>query len=121
MTVTPSGPPAFQVLLVLTKGGGVLGSRQNDLKPSSLASPSHGSWAQLEDERQIGITGKNFRHSPAGDLVGSSKFRVRATLNEAGDRFSRPFTTQLLDLNGTVTATISGTVDASRIRIELPG
>jgi len=104
----------------LTKGGGVLRSGQNDLRPTSLASPSYGSWAKLEEERQFGITVLNFRYSASGDLIGTTKISVRATLNQAGDRFSGRATTQLLDLNGNPTATLPGTVDAVRIKVELP-
>jgi hypothetical protein len=115
-----AGRPPFKVLVVLTKGGGVLRSGQNDLRPTSLASPSYGSWAKLEEEHQFGITVLNFRYSASGDLIGTTKIRVRATLNEAGDRFSGRSTTQLLDLNGNPTATLPGTVDAVRIKVELP-
>ncbi len=120
VTATVPGRPTAKVLVVLTTGGGVLRSSQNDLKPASLASPSYGSWANLDEERQIAITVRNFRYSASGDLVGTSKIRVRATLNEGGDRFSGGGNTQLLDLNGNITATIKFTVEASRIAAELP-
>jgi len=74
----------------------------------------------LEAKRQIGITFRNFRYSATSDLVGTSKIRVRATLSEDGDGFSGAGNTQLFDLNGSVTATITFTVDASRIAVELP-
>ncbi|HEY8816258.1 MAG TPA: hypothetical protein VIP57_14280, partial [Candidatus Dormibacteraeota bacterium] len=120
VTVTVPGRPTAKVLVVLADGGGALRSSQNDLKPASLASPSYGSWANLEAKRQIGITFRNFRYSATSDLVGTSKIRVRATLSEDGDGFSGAGNTQLFDLNGSVTATITFTVDASRIAVELP-
>ena len=120
VTVTVPGRPTAKVLVVLTNGGGALRSSQNDLKPASLASPSYGSWANLDEKRQIAITFRNFRYSAIGDLVGTSKIRVRATLNDDGDRFSGGGNTQLFDLNGNITATNSFTVDASRIAVELP-
>jgi hypothetical protein len=120
VTVTIPGRPTAKVLVVLTNGGGALRSSQNDLKPGSLASPSYGSWANLEEKRQIGITFRNFRCSAVGDLVGTTKIRVRATLTEDGDRFSGGGNSQLFDLNGSITATINFTVDASRIAVELP-
>ena len=40
--------------------------------------------------------------------------------SEDGDGFSGGGNTQLFDLTGTITATISFTVDASRIAAELP-
>ena len=72
-------------------------------------------------EREIGITFKNFRYSAGGAaLSGTSKIRVRATLNKAQDEFTGPFITQLLDLTGAVVKTITGTVDGRRIPVELP-
>jgi hypothetical protein len=120
VTVTVPGRPTANVLVVLTNGGGALRSSQNDLKPASLASPSYGSWANLKEKGQIAITFRNFRYSATGDLVGTSKIRVRATLSEDGDGFAGGGNTQLIDLNGSITATINFTVDASRIAIELP-
>ena len=120
VTVTVVGRPTAQVLVVLTSGGGALRSSQNDLKPASLASPSYGSWANLDEKRQIAITFRNFRYTATGDLVGTSKIRVRGTLSEDGDGFSGGGNTQLFDLAGNITATISFTVDASRIAAELP-
>jgi len=115
-----TGRPPLKILVVLAKGGGVLRSSQNDLRPTSLASASYGSWAKLEADRQFGITVLNFRYSASGDLIGTTKIRVHATLNEAGDRFSGNSTTQLLDLNGNAAATLPGTVDGVRIQVELP-
>lgn len=118
VTVTfPSGQA--NVLVLLTAGGGALRTSQNDFLSASLASPSYGSWTYLEKGRAIGIAFHNFRYRPDG-LIGTSKIRVRATLNEAMDEFTGPFTTQLLDLNGEVVATINGTVDGRRIQVELP-
>jgi hypothetical protein len=45
--------------------------------------------------RQIAITFRNFLYSGAGDLLGTSKIRVRATLSEDGDEFSGGGSTQL--------------------------
>jgi len=115
-----AGRPPFKVLVVLASGGGALRFGQNDLRPASLASPSYGSWGNLEEDRQFGITVLNFRYSTSGDLIGTTKIRVRATLNDAGDRFLGTSITQLLDLNGNATATVPGTVDAVRIQVELP-
>lgn len=118
--VTVPGRPTAEVLVVLTDGGGALRLSQNDLKPASLASASLGSWTNLREEGQIAITFKNFRYSATGDLLGTSKIRVRATLNEDRDGFVGGGNTQLLDLTGSITATITFTVDARRIAVELP-
>jgi hypothetical protein len=120
VTITVSGKPKAKGLVVLTDGGGALRSHQNDLKPLSLASPSYGSWANLGETRQIGITFRNFRYAGA-DLVGTSDIRVRVTLSADGNRFSGTAITQLLDLDGNITATINSNVDAIRITVELPG
>jgi hypothetical protein len=120
VTVTVPGRPTAKVLVVLTDGGGALRSSQNDLKPASLACPSYGSWANLEEKGQFAITFRNFRYSATGDLVGTSKIRVRATVNADGDGFSGSGNTQLIDLTGSITATISFTVDAIRVAVELP-
>jgi hypothetical protein len=53
--------------------------------------------------------------------VGTSDIRVRVTLSEDGNRFSGTAITQLLDLDGNITATINSNVDAIRITVELPG
>ncbi len=115
-----AGRPPVKVLVVFAKGGGVLRFGQNYLRPTSLASPSYGSWVKLEEDRQFGITVLNFRYSTSGDSIGTTKIRVRATLNDAGDRFSGTSITQLLDLNGNATVTVPSTVDAVRIQVELP-
>ena len=120
VTITALGRPTAKGLVVLTDGGGALRSHQNDLKPASLASPSYGSWANLHEKRQIGITFRNFRYSASGDLMGTSKFRVRVTLSKDGNQFSGTANTQLIDLAGNITATIISNVDAKRIAVELP-
>lgn len=116
VTALPSG---LKVLVVLTEGGGALRSHQNDALASSLASPSYGSWANVDGERVIGITFRNFRYAD-GKLVGTTKIRVRATFNEEFDQFTGPAKTQLLDLNGNVVGTVTGSVDGRRIAVELP-
>ena len=113
------GRPASKVLVVLTEGGGALRSSQNDLLPSSLVSPCYGSWATLDEERVIGITFKNFRYAN-GALVGTTKIRVRAALNERRDHFSGPFVTELMDLGGVVVARVTGRVDGQRIAVQVP-
>ena len=117
VTVTFPGGQS-KVLILLTAGGAALRSGQNDLLSTSLASPSYGSWAS-QGKREIGITFKNFRYSSGGAaLSGTSKIRVRATLNKAEDEFTGPFITQLLDLTGAVVKTTTGTVDGRRIQVE---
>ena len=109
-----------KVLIMLAAGGGAMRSGQNDHLTGSLASPSYGSWASL-GEREIGITFRNFRYSTGGaTLSGTSKIRVRATVNEANTQFTGPFITELFDLTGAVARTITGTVDGRRIPVELP-
>jgi hypothetical protein len=119
VTGTLTSGVSTKLLVVFAAGGGVVRSHQNDLSPSSLASPSYGSWMRLGNG-EFGITVRNFRYNPNGTLVGTTKIRVRATLNDAADQFSGRGETQFLDLNGNVTAMIASTVDGRRIRVELP-
>jgi hypothetical protein len=120
VTGTPATGTPGKLLVVFTSGGGVLRSNQNDFNPNSLASPSYGSWTRLGNA-EIGITVRNFRYSSNGTPIGTSKIRVRVTLNNAADQFSGRGETQLLDLSGNVTATTTGTVDGRRISVEQMG
>ena len=117
--VTVKAVGQVKVFIVLTAGGGAFRTSQNDLLSTSLASPSYGSWKHLEEgEREFAITFQNFRYDSTG-LIGASKIRVRATLEDR-DHFKGLFTTQLLDLQGKVVTTIKGTVSGKRIEVEPP-
>ena len=48
----------------------------------------------------------------------SRKIRSNLTLNDAGDALSGPFYTDVLDPDGNVVSSYSGTVQATRMRVE---
>ena len=119
VTLTPGGAPTPTVLVVLTEGGGVLRSHRNDNLQNSLASPSYGSWANLDEDQVIGITVRNFRYAN-GALVGTTKIRVKATFDDEMNSFSGPLITEFRDLDGNVTGTFNATAFGRRIAVETP-
>ena len=87
--------------------------------PKMVISSTHGEWVRRGD-RAFVLTFYGFVFDEAGTFLATQRIRVAPDLSETLDTFSGPFTTEFIAADGQVIVTASGTVQGSRIRVELP-
>jgi hypothetical protein len=116
VTVTPNIMPAFVGLITATADGGLIETNALTLA-SSLESPGHGRWIHTTYGKYA-ITFVNLEVNPDGSFAGTGKVRAKLTLAPSGDDISGTFDVDILDPNGVVLFSDSGTVSATRIEVE---
>ncbi len=121
---TPSGPPR---LLASFISGGVA-VRTAPLQQTALAglglgkmfiSTTHGAWVRSADGT-FGLTFVGFAFDDTGKFLAAQHIRVAVQVNDNRDRFTGPFKTDFIGADGQVLASISGTVQGTRIQVEAP-
>lgn len=137
---TPSGPQPFTTELISFNPGGTLidtlSIAHNSQNPLFAFTPlaadfsdGFGTWQQVGDSNQFALTFKRFLFGGAltptaptyvflfpGQNVGVATVQAVATVQQ--DTATGPFTFQLTNLQGTVVLRASGTVSATRLKIE---
>jgi hypothetical protein len=120
----PGGPPR---LLVSFMGDGVA-LRTAPLQqaappplgvPKMFISTTHGTWGQSDDGR-FGLTFVGFAFDDTGAFLATQRIRVAVQVDDSGGSFSGPYQTDFLADDGTVKASSSGTVQGTRIQMQLP-
>lgn len=120
----PGGPP--RVLVSFTGDGVAL--RTAPLQqaappplgvPKMFISTTHGSWGRTDDGR-FGLTFIGFAFDDTGAFLATQRIRVAVQVDDTAESFSGPYQTDFLADDGTVKASSSGTVQGTRIQMELP-
>ena len=114
--VTPAVMPAFVGLTTFTLDGGVI--ETNSL---AIGSPpetaGHGRW-QRTGLRDFALTFWNVLGDGSGGFAGRAKVRARVRVQPDGNVWSGAFQVDVYDPSGTLVFSDSGTVSATRIRVE---
>jgi hypothetical protein len=85
--------------------------------PNPALSAGHGAWVQT-GERDYLLTFLYLRRNAQGNLVGTQKVRRMVNLDETGSSFTGSFQNEILDLEGNVERSSTGTVQGARIVAE---
>jgi hypothetical protein len=133
-TVTiPGGtapPIVFQGIETYVFGGGYVETDQLSFSPSSLSTPSHGSWANTTAQLGTGKSGvqpaflltyHNFTYDNTGTPTGTSKIRQIAVLAHDGNSYNGSGDFFYYDLDGKLVLSGTFTITANRIVVEAPG
>ena len=120
----PGGPPR---LLVSFTGDGVAlrAAPLQQAAPAPLGVPkmfistTHGSWGRTDDGR-FGLTFVGFAFDETGAFLATQRIRVAVQVDDTAGSFSGPYQTEFVVDDGTVKASSSGTVQGTRIQMELP-
>jgi hypothetical protein len=125
MTINiPDNPPPlnhFKGLAVFTEDGNYISSAQGDVTPSPFpaGTSQYGAWTHLGG-RQFALTFLTVLYDIAtAEPQGLFKLRQTMTLNDAGDEFTGPFRLDVFDNDEHIVASVTGTVQAKRIKVEL--
>ena len=87
--------------------------------PKMFISTTHGSWGRTDDGR-FGLTFIGFAFDDTGVFLATQRIRVAVQVDDTAGSFSGPYQTDFLADDGTVKASASGTVQGTRIQMELP-
>jgi hypothetical protein len=126
VVVTASTGRTFVTLSTFGTDGTAVTSTQ-PAQPAPPGSPpgvvffsaAHGAW-EATGPTTANFTFVHLRASSEGQPLGTTTPRVSITLGADGDTFSGEFVTTLADPAGNVVATLTGTVQATRIVAEAP-
>jgi hypothetical protein len=102
---------AFSALITFTPGGGVI---ETNTGLGSFGG-AHGSWAATKDN-EFSVTLIAFPLVPGTFAMAKNKETV--TLSDSGDSYTLVFLFEVLDANGNVILTFSGTGGGKRIPVE---
>jgi len=128
-TLTPTEPPlgAFTNLITLIPKGGVVTSVRLYL-PETFLGPilgtaGHGEWKKVgQREYQINfvslVQGAPDNANVKGMELGTDNFSLRVKLNGEGTELNGSFQDVVIDLDGNVVFTVTGTYHATRIRAQ---
>ncbi len=78
-----------------------------------------GAWVRSADGT-FGLTFVGFAFDDTGKFLASQHIRVAVQVNDNQDRFTGPFKTDFIGADGQVLASVSGTVQGTRIQVEAP-
>ena len=115
VTVTPTVMPAFVGLTTIGADGSVIETNALTLA-SSLESPGHGRWVRITAHRYA-LTFVNLEVNPDGSYAGTGKVHATVILTSSG-QLTGTFEVALLDPNGVLLFSDSGTVSGKRIEVE---
>ena len=101
----------FRALVTFTPGGGVIETNTGQGAPVG----AHGSWAAKKDN-EFSLTLITFPLVPGTFAMAKTKETV--TLSDSGDSFTAVFLVEVMDANGNVILTFSGTGGGKRISVE---
>jgi hypothetical protein len=126
MVGTPTGaqPGPPRILVSFTGDGVALRTAPlQQAAPPALGvdkmfvSTTHGAWAQMNDGT-FGMTWTGFAFDAAGTFLATQQVRVGVEVNEAQDAFMGPFKTDFVSAEGQILASVSGTVQGTRIQVQ---
>ena len=108
----PPGPPGLALVTFTSDGTSV---RTTDRSP--VMSASHGVWVQI-NEREFQATWNAFQFDAKGTYIGNQKASFRVRFGSDLDKFTGDARGTNLALDGTVTATIVGPFQGTRVALE---
>jgi hypothetical protein len=114
--VTPVIQPAFVSLTTFTEDGGVI--ETNSLAIGSPPeTPGHGRWHRT-GSRDFTMTFWNILGDGSGGFAGTAKIKAAVRVHTNGDAWQGTFEVDVYDPTGTEVFSDSGTVSATRIKVE---
>ncbi len=119
-TVTVAGtgaPPPFKDLYSYSRGGVVIRSRQGEMLPPFPATAGQGTWIYSGD-RTFAATIVQLYTDIKGHYTGMGVDRERITLDETDGAYSATFTTDFINPDGSVGFSVTGTAQATRVRVK---
>jgi hypothetical protein len=87
--------------------------------PKMVISTTHGTWGRTDDGR-FGLTFVGFAFDDTGAFLATQRIRVAVEVDDTVGSFSGPYRTDLVADDGSVVASSSGTVQGTRIHVEVP-
>ena len=114
--VSPTIQPHFVSLVTITSDGGIVETNSLALG-SPPESPGHGNWIRT-GPRSFATTFVNLLVDDQGGFAGTARVRSRVRLNKAGNVFTGPFQVDILDPDGNLLFSDSGTARGTRIEVE---
>jgi hypothetical protein len=118
----PSGPP--RLLVSFTADGVALRTAPLQLAaPPALGtdkmfiSTTHGAWAS-NGNGTFGLTFAGFAFDITGKFLAMQHIRVAVQVNDSQDGFSGPFKTDFIGSDGQVLASVSGSVEGTKMQVE---
>jgi len=122
VNIPGNAPPfdSFNALWALTGDGILVSSAQGDTAPTPFPSntSAYGAWAQTGENKFAATFLSILYDGQTGQNMGRFKLRQTMILNDAGDTWSGPFRLNVYDPNGNLVATVDGTAQAKRIKVE---
>jgi len=120
--IPDNAPPfdSFNALWSLGGDGNLVASAQGDVSPVPFPSltSAYGAWEKNTGKQYAASFVAIFYDFPTGDNLGMLKLNQTITLSDSGDEWSGPFKAKVLDPAGNVVATLMGTAQAKRIKVE---
>lgn len=130
VTITATNPPLpnFVSLMTFMPNGGMLESRRlyvpGHLTPfgSLLETPGHGEWvrkaeSEFESSFVFLLQGAPDNPSLAGQDIGTDNIRLHFRLEPSNEELKGTFTSGIIDKDGNVLFTATGTISGKRIRV----
>lgn len=119
-----SGTDNTRGLATFTADGSFVGSvsayEAAPVKPTpSRGTTLHGSWLRT-DFREYEVTALRLHLDQDGTMLGIMKTQISLILNKASDAWSGAFSFDAIDPSGKVIRSDKGTLEATRISVELP-
>jgi hypothetical protein len=122
VNVPDNAPPfdSFKALWSLTGDGILITSAQGDVTPVPFptTSTAYGAWVQTQGRQYAATFVAILYDVQTGDNLGTIKLSQSIILNDSGDQWNGPFKAKVLDPDGNVVVTLSGTINANRITVE---
>src|SRR5262249_7267909 len=125
VAATPPGGPGRTLASFLPGGMVVRTAPLQQMAPPGLGvakmfiSTTHGAWSRTS-KTEFGLTIIGFVFDEAGKFLATQRIRAVLEVTESGDAFNAVATTDFIGADGNVLASISGTVQGSRILVEAP-
>ena len=124
--VTLAGGPLRVLASFLPDGVAIRTAPLQQAAPSGLGvakmfiSTTHGAWNRISDT-EFGLTLIGFAFDEAGKFLATQRIRAVLEVNETGETFTGSATTEFVGADGNLVASVSNTVQGSRILVEAAG
>jgi len=112
--IVPTGGPRRVHLLTFTADGAVVWS-----SPRGDTSGGHGEWVRTGD-RTVTETAVASRHNAGGDFIGTTKVRMKLTLDATFDEVAGSGRSDDFDAQGNLVQSVKFTNHGTRIKVESP-